>query len=188
MLQIGTPRQRALLAILLLSDGRAASPEELIEGIWENPPESAQAALRTYAYRLRKCLGPDTLVHDAGRYALRIRDSEFDLAVAEERASSAEAAAAAGHAEHARDLYATALQFFVGEPLAGVPGPYAERHRERLSKWRQTLLERRVELDLATGRYDEAVADLTALTPTNPLNDRLRELLVLAQHRNRPEG
>jgi DNA-binding SARP family transcriptional activator len=187
-LQIGTPQQRALLAILLLHGDHSATADRLIDGIWgQDPPASAQAAVRTYAFRLRKSLGDDTLVHEAGRYTLRIRDNELDLTLAEKLASDAEAAVAEGDAERARDLYAAALQGFVGEPLAGLPGPFAAQHRERLYRWRQTLLERRLELDLATGRLDEAVAELTALTAADPRSDRLRELLLRAQHRSRTE-
>ncbi|GAA2651143.1 hypothetical protein GCM10010400_03020 [Streptomyces aculeolatus] len=189
MLRTGSPQQRALLAVLLLlRNGHSATRGELIDGIWgANPPESAAKTLATYAWRLRKTLGDDTLVHEAGGYALRIRDSDLDLTIAQSLVSDAEAAVADGNAEGGRELYVAALAMFSGTPLRGVPGPFAERHRDVLSRWRQTLLERRVELDLATGRHDEAVADLTALTPTGPLSDRLRELLVLARHRSRPE-
>ncbi|WP_407560081.1 BTAD domain-containing putative transcriptional regulator [Streptomyces sp. 184] len=153
----------------------------------DDPPASARTVVATYAYRLRKCLGHDTLVREPGRYRLRIQDSELDLALAAKLASSAETAVAEGDAEGGRDRYAAALQSFTGEPLAGLPGPYAERHRERLSRWRRALLERRLELDLATGHHDEAVEALTDLTAADPLSDRLRELLALARHRSRTE-
>ena len=51
----GSPQQRALLAALLLREGRTATAGELIDALWgEDPPSQALAALRTYASRLRK--------------------------------------------------------------------------------------------------------------------------------------
>ncbi|MFW6724508.1 AfsR/SARP family transcriptional regulator [Streptomyces sp. MAR4 CNY-716] len=188
VLRIGSPQQRALLAVLLLRDDHSATRQELIDRIWGgNPPQAAEKALATYAWRLRKSLGDGTLVHEAGGYALRIRDSDLDLTTARSLVSDAEAAVADGNAEGGRELYVAALAMFSGTPLLGVPGPFAERHRDQLSRWRQTLLERRLELDLATGRHDDAAEELAALTAADPRNDRLRELRVLAQHRSRTE-
>jgi DNA-binding SARP family transcriptional activator len=58
-LPTGSPQQRALLAALLLRGGRTATASELVDAVWgEEPPQQALAALRTYASRLRKTLGP----------------------------------------------------------------------------------------------------------------------------------
>lgn len=185
-LEISWPRQRAILAVLLLSSDRSATVQELLDGAWgDEQPATGRSVVKMYAYRLRKLLGADTLVLEAGGYALRVRDT--DLALAERLASAAEAAVAEGDAERGRELYMAALAEFRGEPLADVPGPYAARHRERLSRWRQTLLERRLELDLETGHHDKALAELTALTAAGSRSDRLRELLLLAQNLSRTE-
>src|SRR3977135_3022158 len=54
----GSPQQRALLAALLLRRGRQATASELLNAVWgEDPPPTALAALRSYAFRLRKALG-----------------------------------------------------------------------------------------------------------------------------------
>ena len=53
----GSPQQRALLAALLLREGRTATANELIDAFWgEDPPSQAKATIRTYASRLRKIL------------------------------------------------------------------------------------------------------------------------------------
>src|SRR5436190_255700 len=58
-LTTGSPQQRALLAALLLRQGRTATAAELIYSVWgDEPPSQALAAIRTYASRLRKILGP----------------------------------------------------------------------------------------------------------------------------------
>ncbi|TQK45241.1 DNA-binding SARP family transcriptional activator [Streptomyces sp. SLBN-118] len=181
----GSPQQRALLAALLLRDGRTATASELIDAIWgEDPPSQALAAVRTYASRLRKVLSAHALVSESGGYAIRVRRDCLDLAVAQELATEAEKARAAGDRRQARVLINKSLGLWDGEPLANVPGPYAENQRARLEEWRLQLLESRLDLDLEVGCHAEAVSELTALTAAHPLRERLRELLMLALYRS----
>ncbi|CAL9450703.1 BTAD domain-containing putative transcriptional regulator [Streptomyces sp. enrichment culture] len=181
----GSPQQRALLAALLLREGRTATAAELIDAIWgEEPPSQALAALRTYASRLRKVLPPDVLVSESGGYAIRGAPDALDLNVAQELAAEAEKARAGGDRAQAVALINKALGLWDGEPLASVPGPYAETQRARLEEWRLQLVETRLDLDLECGRHAEAVSELTALTAAHPLRERLRELLMLALYRS----
>ncbi|MFD5148972.1 BTAD domain-containing putative transcriptional regulator [Streptomyces sp. NPDC058401] len=95
-LSSGTPQQRALLAVLLLREGRTATAPELIDAIWgEDPPQQALATIRTYASRLRKILEPGLLVSESGGYAIRLPHPEaLDLGIARALAADAEAARA----------------------------------------------------------------------------------------------
>ncbi|WP_425245893.1 AfsR/SARP family transcriptional regulator [Streptomyces sp. NEAU-NA10] len=185
-LATGSPQQRALLAALLLREGRTATAAELIDALWgEEPPSQALAAVRTYASRLRKVLDPGVLVSESGGYAVRgLREGALDLAVAQEWATEAEKARGAGDLGHARKVLNRALGLWDGEALAGVPGPYAEAQRVRLEEWRLGLLESRLDLDLELGCHAEAVSELTALTAAHPLRERFRELLMLALYRS----
>jgi DNA-binding SARP family transcriptional activator len=168
-----------------MRDGRTATASELIDAIWgEDPPSQALAAIRTYASRLRKVLSADALVSESGGYAIRVRHDALDLAVAQELAREAEKARAAGDHGQARVLINKSLGLWDGEPLANVPGPYAETQRARLEEWRLQLLETRLDLDLEVGAHAEAVSELTALTAAHPLRERLRELLMLALYRS----
>ncbi|GEC06576.1 regulatory protein AfsR [Streptomyces spinoverrucosus] len=185
-LATGSPQQRALLAALLLREGRTATAAQLIDALWgEEPPSQALAAVRTYASRLRKALDADVLVSESGGYAIRsIGDGALDLAVAQDLAADAEKARAAGDLGQARKVLGRALDLWDGEALAGVPGPYAEAQRVRLEEWRLQLLESRLDMDLEQGCHAEAVSELTALTAAHPLRERLRELLMLALYRS----
>ncbi|MEV0575496.1 MULTISPECIES: AfsR/SARP family transcriptional regulator [unclassified Streptomyces] len=184
-LPCGSPQQRALLTALLLRGGRTATAAELIDAIWgEDPPSQALAAVRTYASRLRKTLGPLTLASDSGGYAMRIGPGALDLTVAQDRAADAEKARASGDRCGARALLNEALALWDGEALASVPGPYAEYQRTRLEEWRLQLTETRLDLDLEVGCHAEAVSELTALTAAHPLRERLRELLMVALYRS----
>ncbi|WP_369242773.1 BTAD domain-containing putative transcriptional regulator [Streptomyces sp. R21] len=185
-LPTGSPQQRALLAALLLREGRTATASELIDALWgDESPSQALAAVRTYASRLRKVLDPGVLASESGGYAIRsLADGALDLSVAQELATDAEKARGAGDLCHARDLLRHALSLWDGEPLASVPGPYAETQRARLEEWRLQLLESRLDMDLEQGCHAEAVSELTALTAAHPLRERLRELLMLALYRS----
>ncbi|MFJ1655741.1 BTAD domain-containing putative transcriptional regulator [Streptomyces sp. NPDC088337] len=185
-LPTGSPQQRALLAALLLREGRTATAAELIDALWgEEPPSQALAAVRTYASRLRKALDPGVLVSESGGYAVRgAGEGALDLAEAQELAALADKTRSAGDLCQARELLRRALALWDGEPLAGVPGPYAEAQRVRLEEWRLQLLESCLDMDLEQGCHAEAVSELTALTAAHPLRERLRELLMLALYRS----
>ncbi|MFG2370951.1 BTAD domain-containing putative transcriptional regulator [Streptomyces sp. NPDC048504] len=185
-LNTGSPQQRALLAALLLREGRTATAGELIDALWgDDPPSQALAAVRTYASRLRKALDAGVLVSESGGYAVRgLPEGALDVAEVQDLATGAEKAKSAGDLCHARDLLGRALALWDGEPLAGLPGPYAEAQRVRLEEWRLQLLESRLDMDLEQGCHAEAVSELTALTAAHPLRERLRELLMLALYRS----
>ncbi|OIJ92807.1 AfsR/SARP family transcriptional regulator [Streptomyces colonosanans] len=186
LLATGSPQQRALLAALLLREGRTATASELIDALWgDDPPPRALAAVRTYASRLRKVLSPGALVSESGGYALRVGDPHsLDLVAAQVLAAEAEKAKGSADLCRARQLLNEALALWDGEPLAGVPGPYADTQRTRLEEWRLQLLESRLDMDLEQGCHAEAVSELTALTAAHPLRERLRELLMLALYRS----
>ncbi|MEV0007430.1 BTAD domain-containing putative transcriptional regulator [Streptomyces sp. NPDC047973] len=184
-LPAGSPQQRALLAALLLRDGRTATAAELIDALWgDDPPSQALATVRTYASRLRKTLGQDTLVSESGGYAVRIGRTALDLTLAQDLAVEAEKARGSGDRARSRALINKLLGLFDGEPLASLPGPYAENQRTSLEEWRLQLLETRLDLDLEAGAHAEAVSELTALTAAHPLRERLRELLMVALYRS----
>ncbi|MFI9341449.1 BTAD domain-containing putative transcriptional regulator [Streptomyces sp. NPDC052773] len=185
-LNTGSPQQRALLAALLLREGRTATAAELIDALWgEEPPSQALAAVRTYASRLRKALDAGVLVSESGGYAIRgLGEGALDLAAAQELAAEAEKAKVSGDLCQARATLNRVLALWDGETLAGVPGPYAEAQRVRLEEWRLQLLESRLDMDLEQGCHAEAVSELTALTAAHPLRERLRELLMLALYRS----
>src|SRR5215469_10630952 len=71
-LELGGPKRRALLALLLVAAGQVIPAERLAEELWAGrPPPSAAGTLRSYVSRLRAVLGPEAvLLARGGGYAL----------------------------------------------------------------------------------------------------------------------
>ncbi|MFI6317781.1 BTAD domain-containing putative transcriptional regulator [Nonomuraea sp. NPDC050556] len=181
--ELGPPQRQALLLGLLLRQGRSASMSELIDGTWgEAPPPSSVGAVRTAVSHLRKVLEPArdakpaVLVSQGGGYALRLPDDAVDAAVFEELLDRA----GREGPQDARRTLGRALKLWTGEALSGVPGPFAEMHRNRLAERRLMAVEWRLRLDLDTGEHAPAVGELTALVAQHPLRERLRALLMEA--------
>ncbi|MFE5735710.1 AfsR/SARP family transcriptional regulator [Streptomyces celluloflavus] len=178
-LTAGPPQQQALLAALLLRAGRGASAHELIGAIWgEDAPGSALASLRTYAWRLRQMLEEDRaeprlLVSLRDGYQLVVLPVSVDAHLAEKLAADAVQAREAGLDEECRRLLTQALELWRGEPLAGLPGPFAEQQRSRLGELRLALLEERFDSDLRLGRHSFVIPELAAFAEEYPLRERV---------------
>ncbi|MFF0573126.1 AfsR/SARP family transcriptional regulator [Streptosporangium saharense] len=191
-LDLGTPLQRSILTMLLLREGRAVTPSEMIDAVWgEEAPPRALGALRTYVSRLRAVLEPGRsprtrpeLLTSVGRgYALRLNDATLDLSQFERGVQEAEAARRTGNLGGAAESLRDSLRLCTGEPLAGAVGPYAEHQRGRLVERRMSVLETLMDLDLRLGKHADVVSELVALTADHPLRERLRAQLMLAYYR-----
>ena len=175
---LGSPQQRVVLAVLAMAEGRMVTTGRLIDAVWgAGPPNSALVTLRTYVSRLRSALGASAIVTTETGY--RLRDVDLDLVEARglaDRASRCDPA-------DARRALDRALGWWTGEPLAGLPGLWAEAHRSRLGQWRVDLLERRLRFDIDLHNPAAAIAELTAICERYPLRESARALLMLALYR-----
>src|SRR3954447_21252408 len=78
-LDLGGPKQRALLALLLLDANRVVARDSLIDALWdESPPETARKALQVHVSQLRKLVGRERLATCDPGYVLRVDDGELD--------------------------------------------------------------------------------------------------------------
>jgi DNA-binding SARP family transcriptional activator len=178
----GSPLQQATLAMLVLRPGGQASMDALVDGLYgERPPMQAGNSVRTYVSRVRRNLPqPDWLVYRIDGYQLDPQGLEVDLFEAERL--SAEAARAPSDDDRA-GLLDRALGLWRGGALLGVPGPYAQRQRDRLAGWRLTLQEDRLETALRLGDTALVRTEAPALIAEHHLRERLHGLLIHALHR-----
>jgi len=195
----GQPRQLAVLGVLATRANRVVSRGELVDAVWgEEPPASAEGGIYTYVAGLRQALEPDrprsapdrsrraparVLVSAGGGYMLRLDPGSLDASVFEQCLSQARELRAAGDAAAAERAVTAALALWRGLPFAGVPGPFAEAERQRLTELRTGAAEDRADLLLALGRAAEAVPELTTLVAAHPLRERARGLLMIALYR-----
>jgi predicted ATPase/DNA-binding SARP family transcriptional activator len=172
LLPLGGPRQRAVLARLLLDPGRVVPVDVLIDDVWcGDPPPTATKTLQKYVSELRKSLGP-SLVQTSGRgYSIDIDDGAVD-------ARRFELLLSAGD-------YEDALSLWRGEPLADLPDvAFAVVERSRLNELRLVAAERRLESELRSGRHLEAIAQLAELAEQHPVREGICGLLMLALYRS----
>jgi DNA-binding SARP family transcriptional activator len=182
-LALAGPSQRALLVFLLLHANEVVSSDLLIDGLWEEPPESGVAALHVRVSQLRKTLGAE-----AGRletrppgYLMRVDSSELDLERFSRLAVEAAAAEPGVAAEQLRD----ALALWRGPALADFAyEPFAQGAIRRFHELHLEVVQRRIEADLALGRQAELVTELEGLIAQHPLQERLRAQLMLALYRS----
>lgn len=197
-LPLGPARRAAVLAMLALHAGHAVARHELIGAVWgEEPPASAVGNVYTYVSALRQALEPDRdrwaagqlLTSDGGSYCLHVGEQDVDAFRFEALREQSRALRATG--DRAGELAAleAALRCWHGdEALAGVPGPYAEAQRVRLTELRLATAERHAGLLIELGRPDDAVTALRALIGTYPARETLTGLLATAQRAGRRSG
>ena len=170
-LSLGGPKQRALLAFLLLHANQPVSRDRLLEALWgEHPPARGDATLDTYLSRLRKLLGVDRLMRTSSGYALRVEPEELDLDLFERLV----------HASRFDD----ALALWRGPALADILyEPFATAAAGELDERRLFAVEQRLEARLACGEGPELVAELDRLAREHPFRERLIAQQAVALYR-----
>jgi DNA-binding SARP family transcriptional activator len=191
-LRLGSPQQRALLAILLLARGRQVPTPALIEALWgDEEPKAAINMVRSYVSRLRRCLEPSPtasagvlLCFIGDGYVLELRSAVLDVDLFERRLADARTARATGETAKAALLLRNALALWRGGALAGIPGPYAESRRIRLTETYLTTLEEKLALDVTTGDHATAIPELTTLLQDHPYREGAAALLMHALYKS----
>ena len=76
---LGGPKQRAVLAHLLVRANQVVSVDSLIDGLWgEEPPDAARGTVQAYVSNLRRALGSARIERHAPGYVLHVEDDEVD--------------------------------------------------------------------------------------------------------------
>jgi DNA-binding SARP family transcriptional activator len=175
---LGGPRQRALLAALLLRAGHVVPTEQLVDELYgSNPPPNATASLQNGVVALRKALGPDVIVTRAPGYVLAVMAEQIDARRFEQLLSDARAATP----DERRGILLRALDLWRGPPLAEFAfEEWAQTEARRLDELRLVAGEERIAADVELGRAAEVVPELESLVRDHPLRERPCELLMRA--------
>ncbi len=188
---VGGPRQRALLAFLVLHANRAVSRDRVIDAIWGPARSDADNRLQMAIARLRKALpalggeSSPRLQTVSGGYLLSIAPGELDADSFHALVHAGMNKLDAGSPEQAVDLLSDALRLWRGPPLADVAfDDFAQPEIRRLEELRIRALECRIDAELRLGRHAELVGELEALLAEAPTREHLAAQLMVALYRS----
>jgi DNA-binding SARP family transcriptional activator len=191
------PKQRQLLAVLMVSIGHLVPLSHIIEELWDDaPPRTAASAIQTYVLQIRRALcrmpGIDSLSEAGnilqtrnGGYSLSRRAGRLDTEEFTDRLRQAKAAAQQNDPARTAWLYQEALGIWRGPALIDVPaGPRLQRHVTALEESRLQALEQRLEAELQLGRHHELLSELRMLVMRYPTNENLHAQFMIALFRS----
>ena len=174
VLSLGSGRQLALFAALLLHRNEVVSVDRLVDELWEgSPPPTAAKIVRNNVSLLRKELGERLVTRPPG-YLLRVEPGELDSERLEQAVESGEL-----------DELNEALGLWRGPPLVDFAYErFAESEIARLEELRLVALESRIDAELARGRHANVIPELESLVQKHLLRERLQGQLMLALYRS----
>jgi serine/threonine-protein kinase len=184
-LPLGGPKQRAVLAHLVLRANHVVPAEVLIDGLWgEEPPDAARGTLQAYVSRLRSVLGNDRLEGRPPGYVLHAEPGEVDAERFEALVRDARADVVQDPAS-AIAAFREALEIWRGPALADLAQETSLAGEiSRLDELRLTAVEEEISAELALGQHARLIGQLEALTKEHPLRERLWGDLMLALYRS----
>ncbi len=176
---------RALLANLLIQEGRPVSADRLAEDLWgDQPPGNPGNTLQTKVSQLRRALdraepgARGMVVHGPAGYRLDLPPDALDL----HRFRALTASAQADDDPRRRvDLLSEALALWRGPALADFADePFAAAAIQRLEEGRLVAVEERAQARLELGEHGPLLGELGDLVARHPLRERLRALQLRA--------
>ncbi len=182
---VAAPRQRTLLAALLVHANQIVPADQLAEFVWDGaPPGGAAKALRVYVARLRHAVGPGVapriLTQHPG-YLFQAADDEMDVqrfqALCREGAEDTRVQAW----QKAADELAQALKLWRAAPLLDVSSQtLRDAFIPSIEQLHLQALEDHAEAELRLGWHNRLVPHLRKLTALYPLRERFHTQLTLA--------
>jgi len=189
LVDLGPPKQRAVLAVLLLHAGEIVGSDQLIEQVWgEHPPRTAAHSVQLYVSELRKALepvngGPVIETRPPG-YVLRAEPERIDVYRFERLVDEGDQALRARDPTRAERSIGEALSLWRGAPLSEFAyDEFAQPAIRRLEGLHRDAIENLAAAQLEHGREQQALAWLETLIAEDPLRERGRELQMLALYR-----
>jgi tetratricopeptide (TPR) repeat protein/DNA-binding XRE family transcriptional regulator len=186
--ELGGPKQRAVLGLLALQPGRPVHRGTIIDALWDvDPPASAINLVQAYVSRLRRLLDPGRahgggglLATVGGGYRLAVTDDQLDLLRFRQLVGWARTARDTGEFATAWALYQQALGLWQGQPLAEVELLGGHPGLVGLAGEHTAVLTESAELGIRAGHSEQVVGDLQPLAQQEPLNEHVHALLLVA--------
>jgi predicted ATPase/DNA-binding SARP family transcriptional activator len=190
---LGSTREAALLADLIVHAGEVVPAGRLIDDLWRGePPPSAAGTLQTYVKNLRRMLEPSrtsgapsvVLVSRRPGYVLNVEAVGLDAWRCERLVDGGRAALAGGDPELAVDRFGCALALWRGPAYGDLASEsYVQSEAVRLEELRLVAIEDRAQAALALGHHAELCGELEAHVAAHPYRERLWAHWMLALYR-----
>jgi DNA-binding SARP family transcriptional activator/tetratricopeptide (TPR) repeat protein len=181
---LGTPRQRCIVAVLAVEAGQVVAPDRLVERVWgADVTPRTRTTLLAYISRVRAALAEAdgvAVVRRSGGYALM---TDPKLATVDLHRCRELRAAARSDEQQALSSLTAALDLWRGEALTGLAGDWAETERARLERERLAAQHDLVDARLRAGQGEELVVELATRAEEHPLDERVQSQYLLALHR-----
>jgi SARP family transcriptional regulator, regulator of embCAB operon len=189
LVPLGTPKQRAVLAVMIIHANRAVAVDALLDATWDHqPPEGARATLHAYISNLRRLMtgvGIDraVLASVSRGYRLAIANDQCDLGRFTAEKNAGLRAAAAMQFEQASRRLSAALGQWRGPALDDLRDfEFVAGFGERLEEERIVVLTARADAEIACGRAHAVIMDLEALIASHPYREPLWAQLITAYY------
>ncbi|GAA4525173.1 AfsR/SARP family transcriptional regulator [Amycolatopsis samaneae] len=187
-LKVGTPRQQAVLAALVVDARRPVAIETLIDRVWGHaPPADPRAVLYSHLSRIRRLLTqivtlpggkPVRLERRYAGYVLDLDPESVDL---HRFRRLVEQGGDRRHDDHVRAaVLAEALGLWRGPPLAGVPGEWAVQVRDRWDRRRLDAVVQWARIELRLGHPAAVLGTVPDFLAEHPLAEPLEAVLMRA--------
>ena len=187
---LGTPKQRAVLAVLLINRNRAVATDSLVDAAWEETPAPAvRASIHSYVSNLRRILGTAevdphaVLASSPPGYRLSVADGDCDLDRFITKKAAGIHAAASGHFEQASSHLSAALAEWRGPVLDDLRDfAFVEVFATALMEDNVSAHTARAEAEIACGRGYAVIGELEELAAGRPYHEPLWAQLITAYY------
>ncbi|GAA2027048.1 hypothetical protein GCM10009819_07980 [Agromyces tropicus] len=180
------PRERLVLAALVVRLGESVQVEELAEAIWPDGerPSTWVKQVQADIGHVRRSIGPSHVRTTGAGYTLDIDPDEIDAVRFERLVDAARTHRESGDAARAVEGYRRALALWHGTPFEDVEDwPDGRAATERLERIRQEAEEDLARARLEAGETASVIPDLERLVAREPLREPPRALLATALYR-----
>ncbi|MER7456806.1 BTAD domain-containing putative transcriptional regulator [Micromonospora sp. NPDC126480] len=185
---LGGRRNQMILAVLAAEANRVVPVDRLVDAVWdEAPPPTARSQVQICVSALRRALSragaPDVIATRPPGYLVRIGTGHLDADVFDDLVTYARVLVENGRDADAAVELRRALALWRGPALGALPSRVLAAAAGRLDERRLTATEELIRVELALGRHDDLIDELTALVAEHPLRERLHGHLMLALYR-----
>jgi predicted ATPase/DNA-binding SARP family transcriptional activator len=187
-MRLGGPKERVVLAALVVEADRVVSADRLLDILWgDEVPETGLKTLRSHVSRIRGRLRPwgQPIETVADGYVLRSEDCEIDARRFEQLLTEARSLRQGDAHPAAVTALQAALGLWRGRALHGLEDyGFARIEAARLDALRSEAVEARIDSELEMGRHETLVAELEKLVEEHPLREGLWSSLMTALYRS----